>query len=134
MEVLDSRVSLRRGVHAFYKELFKDIAGVVVFQEPNSDYYSNHWLSCVLIDPMIAGFSREDLRITLLKDNIESRPLWKPMHLQPVFQDCPYYGGTVAENVFNNGLCLPSGSSLTDTDLTRIAAVIQTVITRRAAT
>src|SRR5690606_2845268 len=120
MEVLADRVAARRAMHAFYKELFQDIAGVAVFTEPTEDFYSNHWLSAIVIDPKIAGITREDLRLALLEDNIESRPLWKPMHLQPVFSNSPYYGGKVAEELFNNGLCLPSGSNLTDADRNRI--------------
>ena len=124
MEVLDSHVSLRRGMHAFYKELFKGVQGVSVFQEPNSDYYSNHWLSCVLIDPAITGFSREDLRLTLLEENIESRPLWKPMHQQPVFKDSPCYLNGVSDELFEKGLCLPSGSNLSDEELDRVISAI----------
>ncbi len=124
MEVLPKRVLQRRANHNFYLDLFKDFDGIVVFSEPNEEYYSNHWLSAILVDEKITGFSREDLRLRFLEENIESRPLWKPMHLQPVFADAPYYGGTVAENLFNNGLCLPSGSNLTDEDRNRIKRVI----------
>ncbi len=120
MEVLDERVSQRRGNHQFYKELFKDVDGIEVLTEPTNDYFSNHWLSAILIDEQKTGFNREDLRVKLLEDNIESRPLWKPMHLQPVFTGCPYYGGRVAEILFEKGLCLPSGSNLTDEDRARI--------------
>lgn len=123
MEVLDERVEARRNNHKFYLELFKDFNGVEVFSEPNSDYFSNHWLSAVVINDD-AGFSREELRLAFESENIESRPLWKPMHLQPVFQDAPYFGGNVAEKLFNNGLCLPSGSNLTDEDRERIKNVI----------
>ena len=125
MEVLNDRVAARRAMNAFYKELFKDIAGVTVFTEPTEDYYSNHWLSAILIDPKVAGKTRENLRLALLEDNIESRPLWKPMHLQPVFANTPYYGNNVAEELFNNGLCLPSGSNLTDADRTRITQKVK---------
>ena len=125
MEVLNDRVAARRAMNTFYKELFKDIAGVTVFTEPTEDYYSNHWLSAILIDPKVAGKTREDLRLALLEDNIESRPLWKPMHLQPVFANTPYYGNNVAEELFNNGLCLPSGSNLTDADRTRITQKVK---------
>jgi dTDP-4-amino-4,6-dideoxygalactose transaminase len=130
MEVLDDRVAARRSMHAFYQELFKDIDGVTVFTEPNDDFYSNHWLSAILIDPTIAGKTREDLRLAFLEDNIESRPLWKPMHLQPVFADAPYYGGNVAEGLFENGLCLPSGSNLTDEDRERIAKKVKEVFSK----
>jgi len=125
MEVLSSRVEARRKMHEFYVELFSNINGVEVFSEPTSDYYSNHWLSAIIIDPAITGKNREELRLAFLEDNIESRPLWKPMHLQPVFADAPYYGGKVAEELFDNGLCLPSGSNLSDSDRERIAYVIK---------
>lgn len=124
MEVLEERVEARRKNHDFYKDLFESFDGVEVLTEPNSDFYSNHWLSAIVIDEKIAGFNREDLRLKFLEENIESRPLWKPMHLQPVFSEAPYYGGTIAETLFRNGLCLPSGSNLTDTDRERITSVI----------
>ncbi|MDY3363702.1 aminotransferase class I/II-fold pyridoxal phosphate-dependent enzyme [Riemerella anatipestifer] len=124
MEVLDERITQRRANHQFYIDLFKNIEGVEVFTEPSEDYFSNHWLSAVVIDAQKAGFSREDLRLKFLEDNIESRPLWKPMHLQPVFADASYYGGQVAEQLFENGLCLPSGSNLTDADRQRISEVV----------
>ena len=124
MEVLASRVEARRAMNTFYQDLFADIEGVTVFVEPNSDYYSNHWLSAILVDPDIAGKTREELRLALNEENIESRPLWKPMHLQPVFADAPYYGTNVSEKLFENGLCLPSGSNLTDEDRHRIAKVM----------
>ena len=92
MEVLDKHISYRRANNEFYQELFKDINGMTVFKEPTKDYYSNHWLSAIVVDEAITGFSREDLRLSLLEDNIESRPLWKPMHLQPVFNECGYFG------------------------------------------
>lgn len=127
MEVLPSRVEARRAMNKFYQELFADIDGVTVFTEPSSDYFSNHWLSAILIDPKVAGKTREDLRLAFLEDDIESRPLWKPMHMQPVFADAPYYGGTVAEELFENGLCLPSGSNLTDAERERISAKVKEV-------
>jgi dTDP-4-amino-4,6-dideoxygalactose transaminase len=130
MEVLDAHIALRRGMHTFYKEVFKEVDGVTVFEEPNSDYYSNHWLSCVLIDAAVTGFSREDLRLALLEENIESRPLWKPMHLQPVFKEAPYYGEKVAETLFEKGLCLPSGSNLSDEDRQRITLSITKVLNK----
>lgn len=125
MEVLPNRVEARRAMHKFYTDLFADINGVTVFSEPNADYYSNHWLSAIVVDPVITGKTREELRLAFLEDNIESRPLWKPMHLQPVFADAPYYGGKVAEELFDNGLCLPSGSNLSDEDRERISTVIK---------
>lgn len=127
MEVLDQRVEARRAMNQFYHNLFEDIDGVTVFSEPSPDFYSNHWLSAILIDPVVAGVTREDLRLAFLEDDIESRPLWKPMHMQPVFANSPYYGGNVAEQLFENGLCLPSGSNLSDEDLGRIAAKVKAV-------
>jgi len=127
MEVLDLRVEQRRANHAFYKKIFKDMPGVALLEEPSADFFSNHWLSAVTIDAERAGFDREQLRLRFLEENIESRPLWKPMHLQPVFADSPYYGGNVAESLFDSGLCLPSGSSLTDEDRSRIAEVLTAV-------
>ena len=121
MEVLDAHVEKRRAMHAFYKELFIENESISVFSEPNSDYYSNHWLSAIIIDfKNNKGKNREELRLHLEAENIESRPLWKPMHLQPVFKEAPYYGGTVSEHLFLNGLCLPSGSNLENDDQERI--------------
>lgn len=125
MEILDKHVALRRKNNQFYQNLFKDVVGITVFKEPSEDYFSNHWLSCVLIDKSVTGFSREDLSLQLEKENIESRPLWKPMHLQPVFKDCLYFGMQVAENLFEKGLCLPSGSNLTNDDRKRIEVSIK---------
>ena len=125
MEILDSHIEKRREMHQFYKNVFVDQEGITVFSEPNEDYYSNHWLSAILVNSEKNNEkSREDLRLQLEKENIESRPLWKPMHLQPVFKNAPYYGGSVSEELFNNGLCLPSGSNLNSDDITRIKSVL----------
>ncbi|MGE8431896.1 aminotransferase class I/II-fold pyridoxal phosphate-dependent enzyme [Chryseobacterium joostei] len=124
MEVLNNRVESRRAMHDFYVEAFKNINGVTVFSEPDSDFYSNHWLSAIIVDPELTGKDRERLRMAFLEDNIESRPLWKPMHLQPIFANAPYYGGNISEKLFDNGLCLPSGSNLSDEDRERILKVI----------
>ena len=121
MEVIDLRVSQRRAVNAFYQELFKDSKEITVFKEPTADYFSNHWLSAILLKSFE---QREALRLALEQENIESRPLWKPMHLQPIFQEYPYYGSNVSEKLFEKGLCLPSGSNLTLTDLERIKEVL----------
>lgn len=121
MEVLEKHIALRRSMNAFYQLLFKDIDAVTVFTAPNEDYYANYWLSAITIDPLkMNGKTNEDLRLYLEQLNIECRPLWKPMHLQPIFADYPYYGGTVSQSLFANGLCLPSGSNLTDADRERL--------------
>lgn len=125
MEVLPARVEARRAMHDFYVDAFDGIEDVTVFSEPSEDYFSNHWLSTIIVDPKVSGKTREQLRLAFLEDNIESRPLWKPMHLQPVFENSPYYGGNIAEELFNNGLCLPSGSNLTDVERKRIRAIIE---------
>lgn len=130
MEVLKDRVAARRAMTAFYIDLFADIEGVEVLSEPNDKFYSNHWLSAILIDPEKTGVTREDLRLALLEDNIESRPLWKPMHLQPVFEKAPYYGEQVAEKLFEKGLCLPSGSNLTEEEKQRIQTAILKVFSK----
>jgi dTDP-4-amino-4,6-dideoxygalactose transaminase len=125
MQVLDEHVALRRGMHAFYQDALKGVDGVTVFSEPNSDFYSNHWLSALVIAPSACnGKTREDLRLAFEAEHIESRPLWKPMHLQPVFEKYPYFGGSISEQLFENGLCLPSGSNLTDDERSRIALVL----------
>jgi dTDP-4-amino-4,6-dideoxygalactose transaminase len=121
MQVLDLHVSLRKAMHEFYVDFFQKIDGVEVFTEPNTDYFSNHWLTAIIINPeKTGGKTREDLRLALEQKNIESRPLWKPMHLQPVFESYRYYGGNISEKLFENGLCLPSGSNLTSEDRKRI--------------
>jgi dTDP-4-amino-4,6-dideoxygalactose transaminase len=126
MEVLDKHIALRKAMHEFYIDLFKEIDGVSVFNEPNGAYFSNHWLTCILVDSSKTnGITREDLRLTLEAANIESRPLWKPMHLQPVFSKYPYYGSTVSFDLFERGLCLPSGSNLTESDTARIAVSLR---------
>ena len=125
MQVLDAHVTLRREMHDFYVQLFEDTPGITVFAENTPERYSNHWLSCIVIDPVLAGFTSTDLRLELEKSNIESRPLWKPMHLQPIFKTAPYYGSAISEHLFKNGLCLPSGSNLTLDDKNRIKKAVE---------
>lgn len=132
MEILDAHVALRRNRNDFYKELFQDIKGITVFENPSEDYQSNHWLTAILIDPeKTNGITAEEIRLALEKENIESRPLWKPMHLQPVFSNYPYYGNQVAENLFEKGLCLPSGSNLTETDRQRIKRCLIQIVNNK---
>jgi dTDP-4-amino-4,6-dideoxygalactose transaminase len=116
---LDRRVEVRRGHNAAYREAFADLPGVEFMPEaPNS--FSTFWLTCLTIDPDVAGTDREEVRLHLESLDIESRPVWKPMHMQPVFADCKIYGGEVAAHLFANGLCLPSGSSMTEEDRQRV--------------
>lgn len=128
MEVLPQRVARRREIHAFYVNTFSGISGLQFLPEPEG-HMSNRWLSCVIVDPeKLHGINRENIRLALEAENIESRPLWKPLHMQPVFATSPYYGTRLSETLFEKGLCLPSGSSLESKDLFRIADVIRTVI------
>ena len=124
MEVLDGHIAKRRAMNAFYKEVFED-SKIRVHTEPNEKYFSNHWLSCILTDSYT---EREFIRTSLMQSNIETRPLWKPMHLQPIFKDYLYFGGDNAEQLFEVGLCLPSGSNLTDDDKGRISEALLKVI------
>ncbi|QNJ98940.1 DegT/DnrJ/EryC1/StrS family aminotransferase [Constantimarinum furrinae] len=124
MEVLDKHIELRRQMNLFYKDLFSTSEGITVFTEPSDQLRSNHWLSCIVVDPEKSRFTSEEIRFALENDNIESRPLWKPMHLQPVFKDAPYYGNSVSEGLFKKGICLPSGSNLTTEEKKRIMTVL----------
>jgi len=125
LEVLDIRISQHREFNSWYRELLKDVPGVTFQSEPSSDFYSNFWLTCIEIDPAVAGTDREKLRLAFEAANIESRPLWKPMHLQPVFTGCPAYVNGTSEKLFENGLCLPSGSNIDEEGRARIAEVIK---------
>lgn len=131
MEVLDKHIELRRSMHDFYRDLLSEIDGVTLFSEPNGDYHSNHWLSAITMDATITGKTSTDLRLALESANIESRPLWKPMHLQPIFEKYPYYGDTVSQKLFENGLCLPSGSNLTAADRKRISKIFNSFFNSR---
>ena len=129
MEVIDQRVAERRANHEFYKNIFKNQEGVELFTEPSEDYQSNHWLNAIIIHPENTGNKdREFWRLAFAEENIETRPLWKPMHLQPLFDNKMYFGANIAETLFNIGLCLPSGSNLTDDDKERIYKVIKKLI------
>ena len=122
MLVLHERVIQRRINFAFYQNSLSDIDGIS-FQPECKENFSNRWLTCILVDPAkTGGVTREDIRLHLEKENIESRPLWKPMHLQPVFADAPYFGSQVSEKLFEQGLCLPSGSNLLAEDLHRVVS------------
>lgn len=123
MEVLDKHIGLRQKMNVFYKNLFKNISGVRVFQESNNDRISNHWLSCITIEQG-AKINRQSLQKAMLDANIETRPLWKPMHLQPVFLNSAYYGNDESQQLFLKGLCLPSGSNLSEQDRNRISETV----------
>ena len=125
MFVLDEHVARRRAIHDLYVKLLAGVKGVKVMCQPEGEgFNSNYWLTCITVEPEEAGFTREDVRLALDGENIESRPLWKPMHLQPVFNDAPFYGNGTSERLFEIGLCLPSGPTLTDEDVERVVKVI----------
>ena len=126
MFVLDEHIARRREIHDLYVKLLAGVKGVKVMCQPEGgDFNSNYWLTCITVDPEEEGFTREDVRLALDADNIESRPLWKPMHLQPVFKDAPFYGNGTSERLFEIGLCLPSGPTLTDEDIERVTKVVR---------
>ncbi len=128
MEVLKERVEQRRQNNLRYREYFKDISGVSLQTEPNSNYYSNFWLTSILIDPIKTdGITRETVRLAMEKENIECRPLWKPMHMQPVYEGTKFYGTGVCEELFEQGLCLPSGSNLSEEEFNRIFSVLDSI-------
>jgi dTDP-4-amino-4,6-dideoxygalactose transaminase len=131
MEVLNSRVDRRRYVFSKYYDALSGFEGIKFLMEPSSCYKSNRWLTTIVINPDLTnGITREDIRLELEKENIESRPLWKPLHIQPVFVSYPSYINDVSYNLFVNGLCLPSGSNLTDDDLNRVINSIKSIVER----
>lgn len=122
LEVLSEHIQHRKQNHHFYKPLFENLSQVTIHQEPSENFISNHWLTVI----QLASFEqREALRLHLEKYNIESRPVWKPMHLQPLFQDNLYFGDDLADKLFDNGLCLPSGSNLSEEDKNCIKEAIE---------
>ena len=129
LRVLEDRVNARRRNCAFYEQAFKDLPGVAFMPEAGFNRCTR-WLTCITVDAKVAGVDRERIRLALEKENIEARPVWKPMHLQPIFKDCAVYGGAVSERLFENGLCLPSGSNLTESDLQRVAEAVRRVFAR----
>lgn len=128
MEVLNERVQQRRNNYEYYFSQLSELPGISFVKEPEG-YYSNRWLTTILINPEESnGVTREEVRIALEKENIESRPLWKPMHVQPVFDGAPAYTNCVSEKLFAYGLCLPSGSNLTKHDLDRVVNVFNEIM------
>jgi dTDP-4-amino-4,6-dideoxygalactose transaminase len=126
MEVLQQRIWQRRSNYQFYKNAFAGIRYIKFLDEPTTEYYSNRWLTAITLEG--APVSREQVRMSLVANNIDCRPLWKPLHLQPVFEQTPYYGSNCSERLFEKGLCLPSGSNLTEDELNRVVAQIYQAI------
>jgi dTDP-4-amino-4,6-dideoxygalactose transaminase len=127
MQVLPQRVEQRRKNNQYYKSHLSDIEGIRFQSEPSPDFQSNYWLTCIVVEPEITGYTREDLRLAMEASNIETRPLWKPMQLQPVFADAPFYGDGTSEALFDKGLCLPSGSALSQEDIERVIDIFHTL-------
>lgn len=130
LRVLDERVRARRANCETYRRALADVPGITFMPEAPWGR-STRWLTCIQIDPAAFGADREALRQALELENIEARPVWKPMHLQPVFAGCETYGGSVAERLFERGLCLPSGSNLQPADLERVVAAVRAAAKRR---
>jgi dTDP-4-amino-4,6-dideoxygalactose transaminase len=124
LRVLDQRVERRRQIFAAYQQRLGDLPGITFMPEAPTGR-CNRWLTVILIDPKEFGATTDQVRQALETDNIEARPVWKPMHLQPVFKGCCVRGGAVSERLFAQGLCLPSGTALTDADLDRITTIIR---------
>lgn len=134
MQVLPDRIAARRKNFERYKTFFKSIKsieGVTFLEEPDKDFFSNRWLTTIMVEPEKAnGITRDTIRLELEKYNIEARPLWKPMHLQPIFDNCKFFGNGTSENIFNKGLCMPSGSNLTDSEFERIFEVLNKIFSK----
>lgn len=123
MKIFQEKIDSRRNNHMFYQELFSSIEEVELFEVKNEDYFSNYWLNTILLK---SSEVKNDLLQAFEEANIETRPIWKPMHLQPIFESYPYYGNKISEKIFENGLCLPSGADLTIKNKQRIKEVINT--------
>lgn len=128
MLVLEDRIKQRRTNNEFYRKGLEKVEGISFQTEPSSDYFSNYWLTSILVNPLkTGGKTREDIYDVLNENNIESRPLWKPMHMQPIFSGCPYYGDGTSERLFRDGLCLPSGTSLSFENVDRVIKAIESM-------
>jgi dTDP-4-amino-4,6-dideoxygalactose transaminase len=131
MEVVEERVARRREINRIYREAFDGVQGITFLTNPDERFQSNYWLTTIVVDPALTGgVTREDIRLACDAADIETRPLWKPMHLQPVYAPAPFYGDGTSERLFNDGLCLPSGSSLTDEEIRYVAERVKARLAR----
>lgn len=128
MEVIENHLARRRAIHDLYVKAFEGVDGIMVHDNPSPEFDSNFWLTTILLDPAKIATTPDELRMALNEADIESRLLWRPMHMQPVYCDSPYYGSDICETLFNRGLCLPSGSSLTDDDIARVTDAVNNSI------
>jgi pyridoxal phosphate-dependent aminotransferase EpsN len=124
LEVLEERVRQRRAVEARYREAFAGLPGLTPMPEARHGLHT-HWLSCFLVDAPALGTTRDDLLRALAAEDVEARPVWKPMHLQPLYASCERYGGAASEDLFARGLCLPSSSSLTPAEQDRVVEIVR---------
>ena len=127
MDVLAKHVQRRREIHKIYSECIKSIPNIETKENPDTNFNSNFWLTTISFNDKLEK-TPEDLRESFAKEDIETRWLWRPMHMQPIFKDAPYYGTNTAENIYNHGLCLPSGSNLTNDDIDRVVKVLSAII------
>ncbi len=124
LEVLEERIVKRRENHDFYQEIFKDFENIQLFEEPDEDFFSNYWLNTIIIKQNNKGITKENLKKQFSEKNIETRYLWKPMHLQPLFSEFIFFGSNISGMLFDHGLCLPSGTNLTDVDRGKIKDIL----------
>lgn len=127
MTILQEHITHHKHLHALYQEAFSTMPGITLHANPNEDFDANYWLSTILIDAQLTGFTPEQLRLHLASHQVESRPLWKPMHMQPVFSQSPAYVDGTSQRLFSQGLCLPSGPCVTESDIDFIIDLIQTL-------
>ncbi len=125
MTVLRERISRRREIHKIYENAFAGTPGIEIQKNPTRDFDSNFWLTCILVDPEKFGETADEIRLRLENENIESRRFWRPMHMQPIFKNAQFFGTNVAEKLFENGLCLPSGTTLSNEE---IALVVEKIL------
>lgn len=124
LDYLKNIIKIKEEINIFYQKLFENIRGIQIIKSDNSDIKTNNWLSIIKVEKDVLKFDKEELRLTLLKNNIESRSIWKPMHLQPVYSNNIFFGNNNSERLFDKGLCLPSGVNLTQNELSRIEKTI----------
>jgi dTDP-4-amino-4,6-dideoxygalactose transaminase len=127
MTALGDFLARRRAIHDFYRERLSGLPGITLLENPAPEFQSNHWLTCIQVHPAEAGFSRIDLQAFMESRNIETRPLWKPMHLQPLYAGAPFYGDGTSEELFEKGLCLPSSPAVSNDDLERVIGVFDSI-------
>ena len=131
MTVINEHIAHHRHVHKLYEEAFTNIEGITLMSNPDNRFNANYWLCTILIDKEITGFDYDELRVALDGKGIETRPLWKPMHLQPVFKNNPCYIDGTSEKLFNKGLCIPAGPCVTDEDVAYIVNEIKKLIKKK---